>query len=244
MASGIHDGHRERLRQRFLKYGLDNFQSHEILELMLFYSIPRRNTSEIAHNLINEFGDFAAVLDAPPEALMKVDGISSSSATLFSLCSQIVRRYQIEKEKPPQILDTTEKLGKIILPKLSYLPTETMMLISLDSRLKLLDASIVGEGSVSKMDITLRTILKKVLLVNAAYAVIAHNHPSELAIPSRTDIASTSQISESLKNVDVILFDHIIVGGNDYVSMRESQLFSDMFPTYTPPASNVQIAEK
>ena len=99
MANSVHDGHRERLRKRFLKEGLDNFQPHEILELILFYSIPRRNTSELAHNLINHFGSFSAVLDAPVEALTQVNGISTQSAVLISMLSQVLRRYNKEKNK-------------------------------------------------------------------------------------------------------------------------------------------------
>lgn len=229
MANSVHDGHRDRLRQRFLAEGLDNFQPHEILELLLFYAIPRRNTSELAHHLLSHFGGFVEVLDAPPEALKQVKGISDQSAVLISLFSQVMRRYNKEKNKPPAILDTTEKLSTVVVPALSHLPNEAVLLLCMDGKFKLLDSSIITEGSVNSTEITMRMILQRALLFNASIAVLAHNHPSGLATPSKSDIATTIQIGRALKMADMMLWDHLVVGDNEIVSMRDIPELKEIF---------------
>lgn len=229
MANGVHDGHRERLRKRFMTEGLDNFQSHEILELLLFYAIPRRNTSELAHRLIKHFNSLPAVLEAPVEALVQVEGISTQSAVLISMILQVFRRYNKEKFSPPSILDTTEKLGTVVMPALGYLANEAVLLICMDGKLKLLDSSIITEGSVNSTDITVRMILQRALLFNASVVVLAHNHPSGLATPSKSDIATTIQIVRALRLADIELWDHLIVGDNDMVSMRDTPELKEIF---------------
>lgn len=221
MSKGIHDGHRNRMRERFWVSGFNAFQPHEILEMLLFYAIPRRNTSEIAHRLMNHFGSLSAVLDAPMQELVRIEGISRNAATLITMIAPLFREYTNDKfPKKPQLLTTTERLKNVILPLLDNLPNEAVALVCMDGKFKHLDSSIIAHGSVSAVDINTRLILQRALLFNASVVVLAHNHPSGLPNPSHADVAATLKINHALSMAEIRIWDHIIVGENKVVSMR------------------------
>ena len=218
----IHKGHRERLKQRFLEVGLDNFTDIQVLELLLFYAIPQRDTNPIAHALLNHFGSLSGVLDADVAELKKVPGISDHSATLLALVTELCRYYQVDSAQRVEILTTLDACGAYLVPRFFGRTRETVFLLCLDAKCKVLCCKEVGEGSVNSASISVRKIVETALAANATTVILAHNHPSGVAVPSGEDAQTTRRIAAALSAVEVHLADHIIVADGDYVSMVQS----------------------
>lgn len=221
---GTHDGHRERLRQRYRKDGMDGFADHEILELLLFYAIPRRDTNPIAHALIDHFGDLASVLEAPPEELEKVKGMNGSAAVLLSLLPAVARRHMSERTNLGRELDTFTKCGEYLLPRFFGLREEAVYLLCLDAKLAVLNCRMLFRGSVNSAAVSVRKIAEIALACGASSVVLAHNHTSGIAVPSREDEETTARVRVALEALDIKLLDHIIVANDDFVSMAESHI--------------------
>ena len=221
----IHSGHRERLRSRFLKEGLDNFEEVNALELLLFYCIPRKDTNELAHALLDHFGSFHQVLDATPDELMTVPGIGEGTATFLPLIASACRYYRVNQANNVTALDTIEKCGDYLVNYFHGRKNETIMLLCLDAKCKRIVCREIGEGSVNSASVSARRVAEIALSVNATSVILAHNHPSGIALPSTDDINTTKLIAKSLHAVDIVLTDHIIVAEDDYVSMAQSGLY-------------------
>lgn len=217
-----HDGHRARLKHRFLKTGLDDFEPHNLLELILFYSVPRKDTNPLAHRLINHFGSLSAVFDARPEELMKVEGVTENTAVLLSMLPQIARRYLEDKVDPVNTITGFTDIGAYLLPKFIGRNVETMMLASLDNKNKIVSCSIIAEGESNKASVSRRKIMEEAIRVNAVRVILAHNHPQGFAIPSAEDIYMTEEVYALLKTVGIELVDHIIFAQDDFVSLVAS----------------------
>lgn len=220
-----HSNHRQRLRERFLREGLDNFNDINALELLLFYCIPRRDTNAIAHELIDYFGNLAGVLDAKPEEMQKVLGVGENVSTFLYLIRQISRYYQIRRAEPGEILTTLDACGKYLLPYFVGRENETVFLLCLDAKCKVICCRKVGEGSVNSANVPIRRIVEMALDANATTVVLAHNHPSGLALPSADDIQTTHKLAQALSLVDVTLADHVVVSNDDFVSVVQSRYY-------------------
>ena len=220
----LHSGHRERLKKKFIKYGADSLETHELLEMLLFYGIPRKDTKELAHNLINTFGSLPQVFDAPMNSLLKVNGIGESTAILIRLVSKLSRVYAEKNYKTNNKRLTKEQIEKIILNKFIGRIKEHVVLALFDAKRSLVFCDVISQGSFSSTGVHIRDIIELALKFNATKAIIAHNHPSGIALPSREDIETTIELKNALKLVDVKLVDHIIVADNDYVSIADSEL--------------------
>ena len=220
----IHEGHRKRMKQRFAEDGLDGFREHEVLELLLFYCIPRRNTNEIAHRLIKHFGSLPNVLNAPVRELKKVEGISDNAAFFIRLIRQLTRSYRLTNDTKV-ILSTYDECGEYLCKKLLDRKDETVMILTLDSRCQLIACHTVGEGSINSANVPIRRIVDLALSDNAATVVLGHNHPSGVALPSEADIQTTKQLAKALAYVDVVLSDHIIASGDDFISLVLSRMY-------------------
>ena len=221
----IHAGHRQRLKERFLRDGLDNFEEHQVLELLLFYGIPQRDTNEIAHALIQKFGSLSRVLEASPEELAEVKYVGDNVTTLFQLITAVARYYQVSCAMREEILPTIDACGKYLVPFFYERPNETVYLLCLDAKCKVLCCEKVGEGGVNSAGVPIRKIVETALKANATSAILAHNHPSGLAIPSGEDVQTTRRVAMALDAVEIGLVDHIIVADNDWVSMAQSGLY-------------------
>lgn len=219
---GVHDGHRERLKQRFRETGLENFQEHEVLELLLFFAIPYRDTNGLAHRLLEEFGSLAAVCDASPARLKRVPGVGENAATLLNLISPLTRRYLISVEGEIGALDSVEKLGRYLLPRFRGLRQETVYLLCLDAKYRLLRSIRMGDGDMNFVHINLRRAIQLALDAGAVYTVLSHNHTSGVALPSENDLQTTRELSRLMKEMGITLLDHIIIAEDDFVSMRQS----------------------
>lgn len=222
MADSLHGGHRDRLKKRFLQQGLDGFTDIQALELLLFYSIPRQDTNPIAHKLLQHFGSLSQVLEAPAEELMQVGGIKEHSAVLLNLINQMGRFYLVDKAQRERVLPTIEDCARYLQPYFYGRMNETVFLLCLDAKCKALCCKEVGEGSVNSAGISVRRIVETALREGATTVVLAHNHPSGIAIPSPEDIQTTRRVAAALQSVEIHLADHIVVADDDYVSMVQS----------------------
>ena len=218
----IHDGHRQRLKERFRTEGLDNFSDIQVLELLLFYCIPRKDTNPIAHALLDRFGSLSQVLDAPIAELAKVPGMGENAATFLSLTTAVGRYYQVDRAMNVDILTSVEKCGQYLVPFFYGRRNETVFLLCLDAKCKVLCCNEIGEGSVNSAGVPIRRIVEAALGVNATTVILAHNHPSGIALPSGEDVQTTQRVAAALSTVDIVLADHIIVADDDFVSMAQS----------------------
>ena len=227
-----HTGHRERLRNRFRKEGLDHFEEKQALELLLFYCIPRKNTSELADTLLKYFGSFVAVLDATPEELERVPGVGKEISTFLSLRKAVNRYYEIQSEKQNDgPLTTPEEFGKKMAPFFTNQRNEVVYVLCLDGKCKPISCLFVGEGSVNSANVPIRRIVEICLNANATSVVLAHNHPSGLAMPSDEDVETTYRLNQAFRAVDIHFIDHLIFADKDYTSMVQSgyyRAFQDM----------------
>ena len=218
----IHDGHRERMKKRFLEEGLDSFTQIQALELLLFYCIPQKDTNPLAHALLDRFGSLSQVLEAPVEELRKVPGVGDHTATFLHLITEAGRFYLVNRSSQEKILPTLESCAEFMLPFFFGRKVETVFLLCLDAKCKVLCCREVGEGSINAAGISVRRVVETALNAGATTVVLAHNHPSGLALPSAEDIQTTRRVAMALSAVEIQLADHIVVADGDYVSMVQS----------------------
>ncbi len=222
MAVNHQKDHRQRVKKRYINEGLDSFDPQHVLELLLFYGIPQKDTKGIAYALLDRFGSFKAVLEAPYQELIKVKGMGEHSAILISMIPKLARYYLNEETKDTTIIDSTKSAGEFFKNKFVGHSNEVVYALYLDNKKKPLLCKMINEGTVNSTNITIRKIVEQAIAVNAASVIISHNHPSGFAIPSMTDIKTTRELITALGKLEINLVDHIIVGNNDYVSMIES----------------------
>lgn len=224
----IHEGHRQRMKERFRQEGLDHFSEIQVLEFLLFYCIPQGDTNLLAHRLLEHFGSLPQVLEAPAAELQKVSGVGPHTAVFLNLITEVGRYYLVNRAGPNVILHTTEKCGQYLVPRFYGRRNETVFLLCLDAKCKMLCCKEVGEGSVNSASISVRRIVEIALAANATTVVLAHNHPSGLAIPSAEDVHTTERIAAALNAVEITLADHIVVADDDFVSMVQSGYYRPM----------------
>lgn len=221
----IHDGHRQRIKERFLKNGLDGFSEHEVLELLLFYCIPRRDTNEIAHRLEKRFGSLTEVIEAPVKELKKVDGVGENAAMFLSVLKETNRYLNICRARENKVLRSIGECGEYLRHFFDGIRNEVVYLLCMDAKGMVIDCYKVGEGGVNSASVSIRKIIDIAITSNATSVVLAHNHPSGLAIPSADDIQTTRRLAKALYMADVILTDHIVVADKDYISMSLSGIY-------------------
>lgn len=217
-----HDGHRQRLRKRFEKEGLSGFEEEKILEMLLYYVIPRRDTAPIAKALLDQFGTLPEVLEASVGALAKVPGMGESAASFIHFIMELNRNYYIRRTEGRKVLKTVEQCGEYLMPRFVGCQDEMICVLCLDARCGIKGCKILGQGTVSSATVPTRKIVEFALSVNAVSVVLAHNHPGGIAIPSREDIESTKQVAAALESVGILLADHLIIAADDYTSLSES----------------------
>ena len=219
---GIHDGHREKMRRRFLSGGLDHFADHEALELLLYYALPRRDTNPIAHALMERYGSLPAVLSAPVEDLQKVEGIGESAAILLKLVPQLYRKACLADAERETALSSVARIGAYLKERFRGEKNEVVYQLCLDRKGKLLVCKKLGEGDHSSANLDIRRLVENALLFSASGVVLAHNHPSGIALPSTDDYVATDRAKAALATIDVQLVDHIILADDDFVSLADS----------------------
>lgn len=211
--------------KRFRTEGLDNFEQVQVLELLLFFSIPRRDTNELAHALLERFGSVSRVLDASASELMKVPGVGENVVTLLHLSKELGRYYQVDSAQKGKVMKDIEACGQYLLPYFFGRQVETVYLLCLSANCNVISCKEIGEGEINSAVISVRRIVETALAEKASTVVLAHNHPSGMAVPSHEDVMTTRRIAAALAAVEVTLFDHLIVADDDYVSLAQSGLY-------------------
>ena len=218
----IHDGHRQRMKERMLKSGMDSMCEHEILEVLLYSSIPRCDTNEHAHRLINRFGSLLKVLNAPIEELVKVEGIGINTATYLNLLGAAHRHLCISKSSEMKTLSAPDDFYEYLKSYYVGISNEVAYLLCLDAKLSVVGCYKVADGGVNSTDISIRKIVQTAFAASASNIVLSHNHPGGFELPSDADKDFTAALYRALQAVDVSLIDHIIVNDYGYISMRKT----------------------
>lgn len=226
----IHSGHRKRVKANVIKNGFSQLEEHKLLELMLFYSIPREDTNELAHKLINHFGSFEEVFKADIEQLKRVDGVGENTAIMIAATGETFNR--ISKAKPPKkrVYKNTEDLKELAFSLLKGEKNEKVFLICFDAKKTLKRYTVISEGDEISSEINMKEVIKNLVDSDSSLAVLAHNHPTSSAEPSASDVDSTRMICVTLRKIGYALADHIIIGENDDAySMHLDPRFSSLF---------------
>ena len=229
MNEDVHKKHRDRMRKRFHKEGLNNFAPHEMLEILLFHTIPRKDTNKIAHDLIRTFGSFRAVLDAPYEQLIAIPGIGHVGATFLNLQAQVARIYALCGEPDTPFLMSKESMRSYLSAKYLGVKSELPLLLCLDSSGKLKEVHEFPPGTFSAAGLDLRVLTEQVLRSNTQAVILSHNHPGGKAEPSSDDIESTRRVAWMLKELRIRLCDHVIFAGDTIYSMADDNRFAGLF---------------
>ncbi|EHI79196.1 DNA repair protein RadC [Fusobacterium sp. oral taxon 370 str. F0437] len=224
-------GHRERVRKKFLESGFNNFEDYEVLELLLFYVIPRKDTKAIAKELIAKFKTLANVLKADNKELKTINGLGDVAITFLKMMGALPEKIYEDKLKNEKIIkdDTNKITNKEILlnffrNKIGYKDVEKFYVIYLSSSNEVLAFEESSSGTLDRSSIYPREIYKRVIMENAKSIIIAHNHPSGNISPSKCDIDITNEIAKGLKNFGALLIEHIIITRDSYFSFLEEGL--------------------
>lgn len=218
----IHADHRARMRERVRRDGLDGLAEHEALEYLLFFAIPRRDTNTLAHRLIEHFGSFCNVLEAEEEELAQVEGVGASSAALIHSILELSRYYAIKKRVKRPALQKASACKQYVEPLFLGQQRELLYLIVLDEQYLPLRDIRIAEGVPNKLVFDLSKVVRSAVTACGSCAFLAHNHPHGLSIPSEADITATGALVKALGTVGIDLLDHIIVGDDGSLSLRES----------------------
>ena len=217
-----HKGHRQRMRERVQSYGLDSLAEHEALEYVLYLTNAQKDTNGIAHDLIDRFGDFAAVLEASEEELCTVEGVGPSTARMLHLLPQISRYYGRSRTSTTLCIKTTEQIGSYLMAKFAWSDYERAMLVSLDSRKRVRAAVWLREGTSDRVSLDIKNVVAAAIKGGTDAVVLCHNHPNGVALPSLEDMDATGSIARALGLVNVHLLDHFILTDTEYFSMRDA----------------------
>ena len=216
----LHEGHREKLRNRFIQdKGFENFEDHQILELLLFYAKAQTDTNPLAHELLDRFGSLKGVLEARPEQLMIVSGIGPQAAALISMVVPLTRVWHRCAMEVPDRIGNSREAENYCLSILAGERTERFYVISLNAQCKVLGRRKISEGSLSEVSAYPRMVMETALNYNAHSVLLCHNHPGGTCAPSPEDINSTIQLQQLLNGVGILVLDHIIVANDRTYSM-------------------------
>ena len=218
----FHKEHRLRVKQRFLQSGFSAFADHEMLELLLFYAVPQKDTNVLAHRLLDRFGSLNGVLNATHEELCEVEGVGEHVAVLLRLIMPLAARTEIVKErKNDRALETIEAVGEYLFRRFAGETSETIQLLLLDNARVPIECVRIQEGAIKSVSVTPRMLFELAISRRASFAVLAHNHPGGLAIPSGDDLTTTRLMQDAFATVGIPLLEHILVAGNSYTPILE-----------------------
>jgi DNA repair protein RadC len=219
-----HLGHRQRLREKFLNTGAAGLHDYELLELLLFHSVPRKDTKPLAKTLLARFGSLSAVLDASVDELRAVKSLSDTSIALFRLARELGTARLSEKLKDIESLSSPQAVVAFARSALAGLGYEAFLAVFLNAKNKVLGHQVVHEGTIDHAVVYPRRIIEAALARRAAGLILVHNHPSGETAPSEDDKRLTARIVDAAKHMDIRVLDHIIVGTSGYFSFAEQRL--------------------
>ncbi len=224
----VHEGHRKRVKDRYVEEGLDAFSDHEIVELILFYCIPQRDTNELAHKMINEFGSLHNLLEANPRDIARRCNVNLNTSILLSLMAPLSRRYLKQKWGNRPVLNSSTIAGNYAVSLFAGRVYECFFVICLDSQNHVNHATLVHEGTINEAPVYPRIIVETALRHRANSVILAHNHPGGSLRASNADIDVTRKIYQAMKPIAISVVDHIIVAGDKYISLAEQGVFDSM----------------
>ncbi len=227
----IHEGHRQRVKERFLNHGLDSFTDVQLLETLLFYAVPKKDTNETAHLLIKTFGSFKKVFEAKYEDLVKVKGIGDNAASLIKFFQMFSKKYlELSYTESKEVkFDSPKKLKKYCKHLFLGETKEMIYVIALDADLAIIGQEALNTGDQGSVFLSFRKLTEFVHKTNTCRVVLAHNHPSGTQLASRDDVSATREVADLLDQIGVELVDHIVVGKSGAISMREEGLADDVW---------------
>jgi len=214
-------GHRQRLREKFLKHGADVFDDYELMELFLTYAIQRKDVKPIAKRLLKKFHSLSGVFDASVPQLCEIPGLGETSAAAIKLCRELCKRYLISDIEKQPIMDHVEKVFNYVRVKLGDQTEENVYVLFLNVRNCLIQEKTMSLGTVDRVNIFPSQIAKAAVLCDAKSVILCHNHPGGDVTPSDDDVQTTLRIKNALKSMDILLLDHIVVSKSAYYSFRE-----------------------
>lgn len=226
----IHAEHRKRIKERFVNHGLSEFCDHEILELLLYYALPRKDTNKLGHTLIKTFGSLSAVFDAPVSELCKVPGISMHSAILLKMVPQLAAKYISDSNKETKVFDDYENTGKYFTAKFIGSVNEQLYAAYFDNGMHLIDCVLMSSGDVNSSHVSPRAIASHAVAKNASFVIMAHNHPGGTVIPSADDLNTTRVCASALDIIGAKLVEHYIVAGNNYMGIMKMREIRNKLP--------------
>lgn len=225
MSENLHTGHRERMRMRIEENGAKSLQDHELLEVLLYYSIPRKDTNSLSHKIISEYGSLINALEADPDDMVKRLKVSQRTALLISLIPEFISRYNSKKWNKPKLnFSSSSTAGEYAKSLLNMKKNECFYILCLDAGNRLIKSELISEGIVNETTLNLREIAEIVLKNNASSVILAHNHPGGSLMASMEDIKTTTAITHTLNLLGIRVNDHIIVANNNYVSFVDLKL--------------------
>ena len=217
-----HDGHRDRMRDRITSGGISSLQNHEILEYLLYAFIPRKNTNDIAHKLIEKFGSFSGVLNADENALLEVDGMTKNAALFLANLPEVFRVYLSDVDSKRMSLSGRGVIRSFLGAKLYGLPYEQVVAVALDNQDGFIALEKIASGDGASVKVEVREIVDFALKHKAVNIVLAHNHPSGQINQSKADVELTADILATLSTIGIKLEDHIIFSGSEFYSFTDS----------------------
>jgi DNA repair protein RadC len=212
----LHAGHRNRLRTRFLHQGLSGFEQHNMLELLLFYAIPRRDVNELAHELLHRYGSLSGVLDADPDELMRSSGLTENTVALLKLIPALAREYLLDRGSRVSALDSFDKLGAYFCDYFTGLKRESSVVLPIAANGMPCKPVVIAEGSPDSCELDMRKLAECVIRAEATSFVLAHNHPGGDADPSDADLVTTRVVRDTFARLGIPLREHFIIAGRNF----------------------------
>lgn len=215
----VHSAHRQRFKARFLKEGLDHFEDHNVLELLLFFGVPQADTNPLAHRLMERYGSFSAVFDAPIEDLRKVEGVGEHVATLIKLIPALARRYCADRFACRMELPTYSDVGNYFVAQFLGRRTEAVWGLFYSASFQLLESCELSSGGIGSAALSARGIAERAILCNARYLILGHNHPGGVPMASLADWETTRTLRGALADMEITLIDHFIIAEGKFFSL-------------------------
>jgi len=217
-------GHRQRLRERFHSAGPDALNDYELLEMVLFAALPRRDIKPLAKALLKMFGSFAEVIHAPEPRLREIDGIGEASITQLKLIAAAAHRIAKGEVKHKHALSSWQEVITYCRTSMAFAEKEQLRLLFFDKRNQLIADEVQQTGTVDHTPVYPREVIKRALELSETAIILVHNHPSGDPTPSQADIRMTKTIVDIAKPLGITVHDHIIVGRNGHISLKGSGL--------------------
>ena len=221
----IHKGHRERMKQKVLKGAIKSFSDHELIEYFLFGVYKRKNTNDVAHSIIEHFGDLKGVFEASPDELLSVPDVGPAAAAYISALSELICRYFSEGQ-PKKNMNIMEDIGEFFIRQLHGKKNECVCILLLDNAMKYIDSRVFDEGSINSARFDMKKLYRYAFGKSASRVIVAHNHPGGVAIPSEADKITTVNLATAFSNLGIDLVEHFVIADSRYIPiMRNSQMF-------------------